>query len=112
MAHVTELDFSIFNKNDKVSSHTNNNDKSTLNNLIKFLEEKLKNDIELFDDFINEDNIDNTDKETSKSKSAQHQSAVNFLQSIFAWFGYFILKSYQPINEQILGLLPQVIKFT
>lgn len=103
------------------------NNKTSLFKLIKFVDERLRKDIELFD-YINEDNIETattaatatattittttTTATTSGdgNKSVQHQSAVNFLQSVFSWFGYFILKSYQPINEQVFSLLPQVIK--
>lgn len=91
------------------------NNQSLLIKLAKFIEDRLRKDIELFD-FINEDSMDtgsgtngnNNGDNNGNKKSEQHQSAVNFLQSVFAWFGYFILKSYQPINDKVLQLLPQV----
>jgi hypothetical protein len=114
LAHVTELDTSMFGKNDSAESVAKIaplNSKPVLQKLIKFIEEKMRKDIELFD-YVNEDNIENSEqsKEEMKdeAKKAQQQTAVNYLQSIFAWFGYFILKSYQPINELVLSLLPQV----
>lgn len=104
----------MFGKNDSAESVAKIaplNSKSVLQKLIKFIEEKMRKDIELFD-YVNEDNIENSEqsKEETKdeAKKTQQQTAVNYLQSIFAWFGYFILKSYQPINELILSLLPQV----
>lgn len=77
--------------------------------LIDYIEARFNSDIKLFE-YINEDIIDD-DKESSKlaTRSTQQQAAVDFLQAFFNWFGYYILKSYQPINIPLLTLIPQVI---
>lgn len=124
MAHVTELDVVPFAAVATDASAKDLDEYIKLNNqtqhikLVKYIEDRLQKDIELFD-YINEDSMDTaaangsngvtTNSATSDGgKSVQHQSEVNFLQSVFAWFGYFILKSYQPINDKVLSLLPQV----
>ena len=78
-----------------------------MNKFINYLELKLNQSIELFDS-INVDE-ENLDKESSLNyKTPQHQSAINFLQTIFAWFGHYIYKSYQPVNLEVLRLIPQL----
>lgn len=123
MAHVTELDVSAFagtttpstSAADEVEQFKKLNDQTSLIKLAKFIEDRLRKDIELFD-YINEDSMDTSSgtaaDSTNNKSSLQHQSAMNFLQSVFAWFGYFILKSYQPINDKVLSLLPQVITYS
>ena len=85
-----------------------------LHKFINFLEVKVNQAIELFD-FVSEDNIDkeqngtsSTEKETHNYNSPQHLDAVNFLQSTFYLFSYYIMKSYQPISTEMLRIVPQV----
>ncbi len=77
---------------------------------MNFLVEKLNKAIELFDK-VSEDSIDVNLNESSSTKaysSEEHLSAINLLQSVFSWLGYYMTKSYQTINIEILRLIPQV----
>lgn len=78
------------------------NDK--LKRFIDYLEENLNKSIELFDN-ISDDNLNENKDEI---KSNQHLSAVNFLQCAFSWFGYYIMKSYQPMNYELTRIIPQI----
>ena len=82
-----------------------------LEKFIDFVEVKLNKSIELFDK-VNDETMDQGDgKESSDYKSPEHIEAINFLQSIFIWFSYYMLKSFQPVNNQIIRIIPQVYKF-
>jgi hypothetical protein len=85
-----------------------------LHKFINFLEAKANQAIELFD-FASEDNIDkvqngtgSTEKETQNYSSPQHLDAINFLQSTFYWFYYYVMNCFQPINHEMLRIVPQV----
>jgi hypothetical protein len=83
-----------------------------LSKFVDFLEQKLKQSIELFD-FVNEENIDDdtakVNVELDTTKSQPHMSAVVFLQSVFSFFGYYMMKCYQPMNHELIRLIPLVI---
>lgn len=82
-----------------------------MNKFINYLEVKLNQAIELFDLVTIEQTEENGEKEEkSDYKTVQHQSSINFLQTLFSWFGYYIYKSYQPINIEVIRIIPQVNK--
>jgi proteasome activator subunit 4 len=86
-----------------------------LHKFINLIEIKLNLAIELFD-FISEENIDSsstaaaalTVASNSPNTSSQHLAAVNFLQSTFSLFGFYLLKSYQPMNSEVIRIVPQL----
>ena len=84
-----------------------------MENLAKFIDfliQRLTQSIELFE-YIKEENIDDgtvnlIPAAMDTSKSAQHMSAVAFLHTIFSFFGYYMIRCYQPMNHQLLRLVP------
>lgn len=76
---------------------------------IDFLEKRLNKGIELFSSVSESDSIEESEmSKLADTKSPYHQSAINCLQTVFSWFGYYIYKSYQPVNNQIIRLIPQL----
>ena len=61
---------------------------------------------------VSEETIDGTGAETSSTTMAYdtdaHISAINLLQSVFLWIGNYMMKSYQPINADMIRLIPQL----
>ena len=81
---------------------------------IDYLEAKLARAIELFDE-VSEETIDgggagdnNNNASRGNYDSEEHLKSLNIVQSLFAWTGYYMYKSYQPINEQLIRIMPQV----
>ena len=107
MCLINHIDYSIsINKNKQF----NTEDFKNLNQFVSFVEEKLNSAIELFEK-VSEDTIDAaaTDASATKAYSTdEHLSAINLLQSVFSWLGYYMVKSYQPINLEIIRLIPHV----
>ncbi len=64
----------------------------------------MNQSIELFE-FVSEDTIDASDA-VKDAVNEKNLVAVNFLQSVFTWLASFFSKSYQPINEQTIRLIP------
>ena len=107
-----EIDYSTSIERSLNKQHIKPTKLESLHKFINFLENKLNQSIELFD-FVSEENIDSAtgitnEKETANYSSSQHLEAVNFLQATFSLFGFYLLKSYQPINPEIIRILPQV----
>ena len=106
---IKEIDYSTSIERSKNKLHIKPTKLENLNKFINFLEAKLVQAIELFD-FVSEDNIDSAsnEKETKNYNTSQHLEAVNFLQTTFSLFGFYLLKSYQPINPEVIRIIPQV----
>lgn len=102
MCLLSYLDYSKLNK-----SFIEN--QSEITKLIDYIEGKLTKAIELFD-VVSEETIDGTVQNKSTYDSEDHVAALNFLSSVFAWLGYHIIKTYQPINRQIIRLIPLLCK--
>ncbi len=117
MYYVNETDYSLGIRGNTLDSDLTNFSNPTqykmenLSKFVDFVELKLRQSIELFD-FVNEENIDDdTTKinvELDSTKTPQHMSAVVFLQSVFSFFGYYMMKCYQPMNRELLRLIPLV----
>ncbi len=97
---VNHIDYSL------MSGESESND--NFRRFIDYLEVKLSRAIELFDE-VTEETIDGAG-EPSKGNydSEEHLNSMNIVQSLFAWIGYYMYKSYQPINDQLLRLFPKV----
>lgn len=108
---IKEIDYSTSIERSKNKLHIKPTKLESLNKFINFLEAKLNQAIELFD-FVSEENIDSSsgssEKETKNYNTSQHLDAVNFLQTTFSLFGFYLLKSYQPINPEVIRIIPQV----
>ena len=109
---IKEIDYSTSIERSTNKQNIKPTKLESLNKFISFLESKLNQAIELFD-FVSEENIDSTsantnDKDSKNYNSSQHLAAVNFLQSTFSLFGFYLLKSYQPINPEVIRIIPQV----
>lgn len=103
MCLINHIDYSRRNDGPQVETHEN------LQKIVTYLEAKLNKAIELFA-IVNEDTIDGNPSETPITyNTEEHLMAINILQSVFSWFGYYMMKSFQPINSEILRLVPQVI---
>jgi len=109
---IKEIDYSTSIERSNNKLHIKPTKLESLHKFINFLETKLNQAIELFD-FVSEDNIDSAsnsnEKETKNYNTSQHLDAVNFLQTTFSLFGFYLLKSYQPINPEVIRIIPQVI---
>jgi hypothetical protein len=104
---INHIDYTIAIKQN--DSQTKLEDFKNLNKFVNTLVEKLEKSIELFDK-VSEETIDSNEVLTTSATytSEEHLSAINFLQSVFSWLGYYMMKSFQPINSDILRLVPQV----
>ncbi|CAF0770306.1 unnamed protein product [Brachionus calyciflorus] len=109
LSHVTDVDYSVSIDNGFITSNKDEFQMKNMKKFIDYLELQLNKSIELFDS-VSETQDDSQVKETKITdyKSPQHQSSINFLQTIFSWFSYYIYKSYQPINKEIIRLIPQL----
>jgi hypothetical protein len=115
--YVNETDYSLgirgnAMESDKINfTNPSQYKMKNLSKFVDFIEIKLRQSIELFD-FVNEENIDDdTTKinvELDTTKTQQHMLAVVFLQSVFSFFGYYMMKCYQPMNYELLRLIPLV----
>lgn len=83
------------------------NQMKNMKRFIDYVEKRLNKGIELFSSVSDSVEVDEISK-LADTKSPQHQSAINCLQTIFSWFGYYIYKSYQPVNHHIIRLIPQL----
>lgn len=79
-----------------------------LSKFVDFLEARLKQSIELFE-YVKEESIDANSEADTTTKTQQHLSAVVFLQSTLSFLGNYMMKSYQPMNQELLRLVPLVI---
>ena len=106
MCLINHIDYSI---SININKQFNTEDFKNLNQFVSFVEEKLNSAIELFEK-VSEDTIDAaaTDVSAKAYSTDEHLSAINLLQSVFSWLGYYMVKSYQPINLEIIRLIPQV----
>ncbi|RNA03229.1 proteasome activator complex subunit 4B-like [Brachionus plicatilis] len=105
LSHVTDVDYSA-SINSSSNIQKNKNQMKNMKRFIDYLEKRLDKGIELFSSVS--DSVEDEAAKLADSKSPQHQSAINCLQTIFAWFGYYIYKSYQPVNRHIIRLIPQL----
>ena len=111
--YVNEMDYSLgirIRQEDDFQLVLNEFKMENLKRFVDFLEMKLKQAIELFE-FVKEENIDDTSSaaavvELEYTKSQQHMSAVVFLQTVFSFFGYYMMKCSQPMNRELLRLVP------
>lgn len=106
LTHVTDVDFSVSFDSSFRPPKTDQYQMKNMKRFVDYLEQKLNKGIELFE--LVEDVKEETQDQTTNYRSPQQQSAINFLQTIFAWFGYYIYKSYQPVNPEIIRLIPQM----
>jgi hypothetical protein len=97
---ISHIDYSKL-KNGLVEEQIN------LRKFVDFVQDKLTKAIELFD-VVNEETIDGNVQDKTTYNSEEHLSAINFLQSLFTWIGYYVMKSYQPINKELIRLIPQL----
>jgi hypothetical protein len=100
---VNDVDYSL------MSGHSERHD--NFRRFIDYLEAKLTRAIELFDE-VSEETIDGAGESgRANYDSEEHLKSINIVQSLFAWTGYYMYKSYQPINEQLIRIMPQVSCF-
>ena len=108
---IKEIDYSTSIERSTNKQHIKATKLESLNKFVNFLEVKLNQAIELFDS-VSEENIDTAASNSNEVKknysSSQHLAAVNFLQSTFSLFGFYLLKAYQPMNPELIRIIPQV----
>ena len=121
LCSINHIDYSvsIIDSNNK-NSNTTNNKSDSLIKIINLIDLKLTEYIALFDK-VNEENESSskntenglttaptTDLITKPPSDKEHLEAINFLQSTFDWFPFYIMKSYQPINCDLFRIIPQL----
>ncbi len=77
-----------------------------LKDFISFLEEKLDASIKLFQEFNEKKSREEGNK--IKQLTDEHKSALNFVQTSLSWFFIYIMRSLQPIQRDILRLIPHL----
>jgi hypothetical protein len=112
---MNDIDYSKIVKAERSSSRSrssfnlNNAIPNNLDHFIDMVEKKLNESIELYDSIHSDKSSnDKSRKELQRSKIDELISSANFFQTLLNWLIMFTTRSLQPLNLQILRLIPLV----
>ncbi len=109
MCSINHIDYSVSFTRSTLNKDTTSNKSDNLIKIVDLIDSKLNKYIELFDKVVNTDSDTNgADSKENNPSDKEHLEAINFLQSTFDWFPFYVMKSYQPINCDLLRLIPQI----
>lgn len=84
---------------------------TNLNRLVSLVEERVKHSIELYTSVNSDKNSDSNRKELQRNKIDELLSSANFFQTFLNWLILYSTRSLQPLNLQIVRLIPLVELF-
>ena len=109
LCSINHIDYSVCIASSIPRNDTTSNKSDNLIKIVDLIDSKLNKYIELFDQVVDTDsNSNDAVSKQNNPSDKEHLEAINFLQSTFDWFPFYVMKSYQPINCDLLRIIPQI----
>lgn len=121
MAVSNEINYSYILKSEEINLDTNQNRElstteeltntvnyDNFNKFISQIEIKLLRSIELYD-IVQDDDSNEMNKEMQRNHIQELLSSANFLQTMLNWLILYLSRSLQPLNLEIMRLIPSVM---